>query len=85
MQTIIQEHFQPERARDVWLELLEHAGSLAAFFGPHITNSVLLPSTLWLPNETNWHVRAAFYRHLPDIAIHVVRRTFATIIIKCYY
>lgn len=53
--------------------LMQAAGELATFFGTEMAMTALVPAFMYLPNETNWRVRAAFYHHLPEVATTVVR------------
>lgn len=52
----------------LWVYLMSGAGQLAEFLGPEQATSTLLPTFMWLPNESDWRVRAAFYKHLPVVA-----------------
>ena len=52
----------------LWVHLMSGAGQLAEFLGPEQATSTLLPTFMWLPNESDWRVRAAFYQHLPGVA-----------------
>jgi hypothetical protein len=56
-----------------WIALMRHVGSLAAFLGHELASNTFVPSIMWLPNEQDWRVRAAFYEHLPELAANVVR------------
>jgi hypothetical protein len=57
----------------LWVYLMSGAGQLAEFLGPEQATSTLLPTFMWLPNESDWRVRAAFYKHLPGVAQGLVR------------
>jgi hypothetical protein len=52
----------------LWVYLMRGAGELAQFLGPEQATSTLLPTFMWLPNESDWRVRAAFYKHLPSVS-----------------
>jgi hypothetical protein len=51
---------------------MRHVGCLAAFLGHELADNAFVPSIMWLPNEQDWRVRAAFYQHLPELAAIVV-------------
>lgn len=55
-----------------WRGLLRRAGALAEFVGPELAATALVPALMWLPNESDWRTRAAFYARLPDLAASVV-------------
>lgn len=53
--------------------LMHAAGELAAFLGEELAMTTLVPMFMYLPNEADWRVRAAFYHHLPEVTGTVVR------------
>lgn len=64
----------PRTGAATWRALMPCVGGLSAFLGPELTVASFVPSIMWLPNEPDWRMRAAFYCHLPDLAANVVRR-----------
>lgn len=62
--------------------IMQAAGELAAFLGTDMAMTTLVPMFMYLPNETNWRVRAAFYLHLPEVASTLVcRRCFPRLLV----